>query len=1718
MPRRPHDFRSYDIQSQHEFTDIVLNWSWDTIGRPLIEAESQEPLPSEVQDLDVYYDNFKPFILEEARATINDGLEKTYRAQLEQKKNRSRLPLANAFDIQLTSVRFPRNQDNPVLLTFSGLIPKKIEHGFTLNVLMLQPKNSKFSSNWLGIASESPEKKQINVKIIDSVGMLSHTSPCVQKQHLWTAHYLGSILSEERMYQACVSAVKLPCLNKIIRAKISAPSLRSKAAIADLNLSQSRAVTAFLDAPKNSTTLLQGPPGTGKTTTVARLLEILDQQNKRTLICAHSNKGVQVLAEKAMKLLPDAPMILVGVEAKIPDHLKNLSLNLFYCSIEDALMAAYTNAESLRAMTERSRLSKKNLVSKMKLINDSLLFVEKQWETFNFFDENKESYGYSKDEFNELYKYLDEKNISTFSAEILDWFECWDKEEKSEVELHVLNNATMIFVTLISSGRKSLAEMEPIDVMLVDEAAQSVEAATLIPMRFKPKKILLVGDPQQLPGTVISSLLNPHGHEADHESKHYDWSMMWRLINEAGAPHLMLNRQYRMHPLICQWPSSQYYGGELKTGPDILPMEQLSHKGLARRPYAFYTVSGRAEKKGDKSSVFNKKEADYIVKIIRHLRQLGINHSIGVITPYVAQRELVLTKLSQAKLKENVEVNTVDAYQGDERDIMIVSFVRSHVTTFLKEYRRLNVAVTRAKFCLIMLGNATTLTAHDIGQLVKDARLRNKLFSEADLERELKGHLMDVCEMSQHYIAAKKLLDGDGRKQNLNAARQQFLGLAKKGDVEAQFQFAMMCQHGQGGQRQLQQAIKWHRASAQQDNPSSLYQLYTLLDERAPSEARWFLIRAAELLHKEAQHTLGQLYLVSNRLIPDTDLLEGPKWLRLAAMPVATQTALLLGETYKRLADNHAPYRRDAFFWFKHAADHQLKEACYLVAECYQSGFGVESSDNKAMTYFRFAAKKGHLDSAYCLGLLLLQQGTVAQEKEAIKWFRVLGEQAISKVYYPLACLLTKHDKLSEAVTWHKKSANNGNRQSEHRLAQCYRYGLGIDADPQKAIKRYRNAASRSEVLLELAEWLLSEDDLINDLSLKMHYIKLAADLTKPHIQASYSYGIFCYDNSQYKQAAFYLRKGYALLKTGEDFYQYAVSLEQSKPSGGNAYFGEYLKAAKVGHLLSAMKVANMLKNGVILYENEETESTAFYWFKFAADNYLLEGCAATATCYETAYGTPEDVSKAVIYLRKGAELGDENMQCRLAAWLSNGYDGVAPDITQAIACYLKAAKQNYSQAYYPLACLLTDAGRHRDALLWYHKADQERHVDAKIALARCYRYGNGTAVDFETSFSYYRQLADTDHASIQVELADWLIQEDIVNSDKERFMPYLRLAANQSPSHQLASYRVGLYLYSQGQYRTAAAYFQRSNEQLFTADTLYCFASALEQAEHYKPVEYFDLYVKAAKLDHPFSMVKVAHMLEAGEVKHSNNLVGARLYYNRAAKLGVNMAKYHFARFLENGIGGPKNEVKARKEYQHLCEHYPLANYRLACMLSENRGGPNDALRAYEHLKIYVKQAALMVKSGSELDRLRAEVVLPPDARPVDGLFSTCGVFMDNNKMEPEYLDAHYRLGKIYEVGYAAIRNVTKAKQHYKVASNSGHVESHYALGLLYERGQLGQAAIAQSTPYYERAAAGGHPLAKMRISVAYTAKKKLSGFFSTPTIPTDEELNERKDNCLVM
>ena len=266
--------------------------------------------------------------------------------------------------------------------------------------------------------------------------------------------------------------------------------------------------------------------------------------------------------------------------------------------------------------------------------------------------------------------------------------------------------------------------------LIVDEAAQATEADTIIPLQHNPRKCLLVGDTNQLPAVVKSELA---------KANNYDWSMMHRLQVEAGFPHQMLNIQYRMDPLIRSWPSKEFYDDKLEDSADIAKREGLS---LPRQiyPYAFVDV------KGKETTLYNSKrndeEADLVIKLLAYLQREGfaLNKDVGIITFYSGQVETINRKLSDARL-DDIKAQTVDGFQGDEKEIIIISFVRANKGNnvgFLNDFRRLNVAVTRARRALIMVGDSQTLAADEIlGSMLKHILQTKSLYKASYIEGEI---------------------------------------------------------------------------------------------------------------------------------------------------------------------------------------------------------------------------------------------------------------------------------------------------------------------------------------------------------------------------------------------------------------------------------------------------------------------------------------------------------------------------------------------------------------------------------------------------------------------------------------------------------------------------------------------------------------------------------------------------------------------------------------------------------------------------------------------------------------------------------------------------------------------------------------------------------------------------------------------------------------------
>ncbi len=426
-----------------------------------------------------------------------------------------------------------------------------------------------------------------------------------------------------------------------------------------LNESQRNAVESAIG---KRLTLIQGPPGTGKTHTAVQLLRTLVKMGRGPILAtAESNVAVDNLLEGLLDNGVNA--IRIGRPVKVREGLREATL--------DAILKNHPAQEEIEFIRKENEAVKRGL--------SGLRGKDK---------------GLAHKEVNNNYK-----EIRRLERTMIDG---------------VLDGAEVICTTTIGSGHKLLGNRR-FPVILMDEATQASEPSALVPITRGCRQLILVGDHKQLPPTVISREAERGG---------LGRSLFDRLI-KCGMPTHMLTTQYRMHPTIREFPSARFYDNKLEDG--CTPAERPPAAGFLwpdwDKPVAFVPIEGFEVEDEEGKSKSNIDEAAKVVSIVNDLLAAGdiTTQDIGVISPYNGQVRLLTDLFYQAGGFEDgepyngLEIKSVDGYQGREKEIIIFSAVRANESGeigFLSDKRRLNVAITRARRGLIVLGNPTTLR-HD---------------------------------------------------------------------------------------------------------------------------------------------------------------------------------------------------------------------------------------------------------------------------------------------------------------------------------------------------------------------------------------------------------------------------------------------------------------------------------------------------------------------------------------------------------------------------------------------------------------------------------------------------------------------------------------------------------------------------------------------------------------------------------------------------------------------------------------------------------------------------------------------------------------------------------------------------------------------------------------------------------------------------------------------
>ncbi len=428
----------------------------------------------------------------------------------------------------------------------------------------------------------------------------------------------------------------------------------------DLNPSQLEAVRLALSA--DDFALIHGPPGTGKTTTLVELICQSIARREKVLVCSGSNLGVDNLLERLTNA--GVRTLRLGHPARVLPALRQRTLDYLVEQSPEVEVAAALRrnaSELFRQAAKRTRAKP--------------LPGERQ---------NRRS---------EAKQLLNEA-----------------RRMEQQIERHLLDEAEAVCATLTGLDDSILRDRE-FDLVVVDEAAQATEPACWIPL-LRSRKLVLAGDPCQLPATIISN-------EAAREG--LAESLMERLLRKDPKNRSrLLEVQYRMHRQIMEFSSRQFYEGRLQAHASVADRLLRELPGVAVAdplglPLEFIDTAGAGydEKPApDGESRSNEGEARLVVRKVRELLAAGVApEAVAVITPYAAQVRLIRETLDAP----GVEVDSVDGFQGREKEVIIVSLVRANgegEIGFLSELRRMNVALTRAKRKLLVIGDAATLGGH----------------------------------------------------------------------------------------------------------------------------------------------------------------------------------------------------------------------------------------------------------------------------------------------------------------------------------------------------------------------------------------------------------------------------------------------------------------------------------------------------------------------------------------------------------------------------------------------------------------------------------------------------------------------------------------------------------------------------------------------------------------------------------------------------------------------------------------------------------------------------------------------------------------------------------------------------------------------------------------------------------------------------------------------
>ncbi|CAD8048209.1 unnamed protein product [Paramecium primaurelia] len=662
-----------------------------------IESDFLCKVPISFGDENEYQKIWKPLFYEEVKANIVKSFQTETYPDVEYKFEKHKKDEFTKLDFQLIGQKDQLNFRDLVLISCTpyqqgdqcllGLIENN-QDIVRVNVQNnFEPIGALFEKNMI-INQQNPNQKSLKNFFIRKVTGLSTLEREFRALHKFGDLMLKSIL---------LSLDTQPKVNSYF----TIPYKLDQKLHSIYNSSQYEAIQQTLKT--HGITLIQGPPGTGKTKTVLGTLSVLLQSKQE-------RPDLNLVQKTSLEVEQE-------YNQEFPQPWKSSNYDDWrdhiFDDVEQDISNYFTNRLS-DFQKEKPTPIYKSDYSQAKIPNKILVcgpsnasvdeIIRKVLEE-GLLDENGQRSDVPIVRIGENF----DPTLSKVSLECLVQQRIYEQQNQDtdKVKKEILNQAKVIFGTLSSSGSNVLAQSElKFDTVIIDEAAQAVEISTLIPLQYGCRRLILIGDPNQLPATIFSSICGKYK---------YDQSLFERLQKQGANVHL-LKTQYRMHAKISKFISTTFYGSELN---DYEHLERLIG---TPKFYDYYTYSPvvilhvKGYENFTRNSYCNEMEAKVVSELYKDMKNKFPNfnmNNLGIVSPYSQQVWLINKQLKKLN-EDNVEVKTVDGFQGREKDVIIFSSVRSKFISenvknpkkgvgFLSDARRMNVSLSRCRQSLIVV-------------------------------------------------------------------------------------------------------------------------------------------------------------------------------------------------------------------------------------------------------------------------------------------------------------------------------------------------------------------------------------------------------------------------------------------------------------------------------------------------------------------------------------------------------------------------------------------------------------------------------------------------------------------------------------------------------------------------------------------------------------------------------------------------------------------------------------------------------------------------------------------------------------------------------------------------------------------------------------------------------------------------------------------------------